>query len=305
MKIAVMGTGAMGGYIGARLAEAGANVAFVARGAHLAALRERGLKVTSLDGDIHLRPALVTDDPGEVGAVDLILLGVKLYDVEAAVRALVPMVGPDTGIVSLQNGVETPEIVSRLVSLHQNVPGISWINGEIAEPGVIRHNSGSALILGEMDGRSSDRLQSLLQIVSTSSLDIKISKNIVLDLWRKLLILTPMAGVSTLTRVPLGRMRATSETRGLFDDAIAEVIAVAHAEGVALEEKDKSAALKFIETGPANWRGSLMFDLEAGRRLEVAWLHGTICRLGERHGIGTPFHRIVLGALMPHADGLA
>ncbi len=303
MKIAVMGTGAMGGYVGARLAEAGAEVAFIARGAHLAALRANGLKVTSPEGDLHLNPVQATDDPGEVGPVDLILLGVKLYDVEAAVEALLPMLAPETAVVSLQNGVDTPALVSKIAGPAHNVPGIAMINGEIAGPGVIQHNAMNGLVIGEPDGRGSARLEALLELGEKAKLDISVSPDIELGLWRKFAMLTPMAGLSTLTRVPFGMVRNTPETWRLLGEAMDEVIAVARAEGVELGAQDEAGLMASIGGVPDSWRGSLVTDLEAGRRLEVDWLHGTICRLGERHGIETPFHRVVLGALMPHADG--
>jgi 2-dehydropantoate 2-reductase len=304
MKIAVMGTGAMGGYVGARLAEAGADVTFIARGAHLAAIREDGLKVTSPEGDMHLNPARATDNPGEVGAVDFVLLGVKLYDVEAAVRDLLPMLGPETGVISLQNGVETPTVISEIAGPEHTVPGVALINGEIAAPGVIQHNALNGLTLGESDGRDTPRMRAFRELGQGAALEVIISPDILLELWRKVLMLTPMSGLSILTRLPLGRIRETPETWRLAGPAMAEVIAVAQAEGVGLGEADLQNTQTFTgQTMPDTWRGSLVEDLEAGRRLEVEWLHGTICRLGEKHGIETPFHRTVLGALMPHAQG--
>ncbi|MFP6749008.1 MAG: 2-dehydropantoate 2-reductase [Alphaproteobacteria bacterium] len=304
MKIAVMGTGAMGGYVGARLAEAGADVTFIARGAHLAAIRKDGLRVTSPEGDMHLDPARATDNPGEVGEVDFILLGVKLYDVEAAVRDLLPMMGPETGVISLQNGVDTPAVISKIAGPEHAVPGVALINGEIAAPGVIQHNALNGLTLGEPDGRDSPRMKAFRKLGQGAALEVIISPDILLELWRKVLMLTPMSGLSILTRLPLGRIRETPETWRLAGPAMAEVIAVAQAEGIGLGEADLQNTQTFTgQIMPDTWRGSLVEDLEAGRRLEVEWLHGTICRLGEKHGIETPFHRTVLGALRPHANG--
>lgn len=299
-----MGTGAMGGYVGARLAEAGADVTFIARGPHLAAIQQNGLKVTSPQGDLHINPAKATGDPGAVGPMDLVFLGVKLYDVETAVRDLMPMVGPETGIVSLQNGVETPAIISEIAGAEHSVPGVALINGEIAAPGVIQHNAMNGMTLGEPDGQDSPRMRRFGELAQKAALDIKISPDILLELWRKFLMLTPAAGLSILTRVPMGRIRETSASWRLIGEALAEVIAVAQAEGIEMGDGDFQATSSFIrDTMPDTWRGSLVEDLEAGRRLEVEWLHGTICRLGEKHGIDTPFHRTVLGALMPHANG--
>ncbi len=306
MKIAVMGTGAMGGYVGARLAEAGADVTFIARGPHLAAMRRDGLKVTSPEGEIHINPASATDDPAEVGPVDLILLGVKLFDVEIAVDRLRPMLGPDTGVISLQNGIDTPAVISRIAGPQHNVPGIAMINGEIAAPGVIQHNAMNDLIVGEPDGNASPRMTALEALGGASALNLRISTDIELELWRKVLALTPAAGLSCLTRQPLGRVRETQECWDLLQEAMAEVVAVAQAEGVGLGETDiENVSASVREFMPPTWRGSLVTDLEAGRRLEVEWLHGAICRLGKKHGIDTPFHRVVLGALMPSAGGNA
>ena len=306
MKIAVMGTGAMGGYVGARLAEAGADVTFIARGPHLAAMRRDGLKVTSPEGEIHINPASATDDPAEVGPVDLILLGVKLFDVEIAVDRLRPMLGPDTGVISLQNGIDTPAVISRIAGPQHNVPGIAMINGEIAAPGVIQHNAMNDLIVGEPDGNASPRMTALEALGGASALNLRISTDIELELWRKVLALTPAAGLSCLTRQPLGRVRETQECWYLLQEAMAEVVAVAQAEGVGLGETDiENVSASVREFMPPTWRGSLVTDLEAGRRLEVEWLHGAICRLGKKHGIDTPFHRVVLGALMPSAGGNA
>ena len=306
MKIAVMGTGAMGGYVGARLAEAGAEVTFIARGPHLAAIRQDGLMVTSPEGDIRINPVSATDDPTSVGPVDFILLGVKLFDVEKAVNDLQPMLGPDTGVISLQNGIDTPGIISRVAGRQHNVPGIAMINGQIAAPGLIQHNAMNELGVGEPDGETSTRMTALKKLGSSSALNLVISTNIQTQLWRKVLALTPTAGLSCLTRLPLGQVRDTSESWDLLQEAMAEVIAVAQAEGIALGKSDiQSVSASIKEFMPPNWRGSLVTDLEAGRRLEGEWLHGAIHRLGKKHDIDTPFHRVVLGALMPYASGAA
>ena len=294
----------MGGYIGARLATAGAEVVFIARGPHLAAIRQFGLKVTSPLGDMHINPATATDDPVEVGPVDLILLGVKLYDVAAAVTALQPMLGPKTGVITLQNGVEAPDIVAKIAVPEHSVPGVALINGEIVEPGVIQHNAMNGLYVGEADGHASPRLERLVTLGREGGLDAVLCPDIRLEIWRKFLLLAPMAGLSALTRLPLARTRETHETWRLAEQAMGEVVAVAQAEGVGLTDADIKNTLSFVQEGmPPTWQASLTVDLELGKRLELEWLHGTLCRLGEGHGIDTPFHRIVLGALMPHANG--
>ncbi|MBC8242144.1 MAG: 2-dehydropantoate 2-reductase, partial [Alphaproteobacteria bacterium] len=212
MKIAVMGTGAMGGYIGARLAAAGAEVVFIARGAHLAAICRDGLKVTSPLGDVHINPAMATDDPAQVGPVDLVLLGVKLYDVAAATTALLPLLGPETGIISLQNGVEAPTMIAEIAGAVHAIPGVALINGEIIEPGVVQHNAMNGLTVGEIDGRASERLERLVALGRKGGLEVTLSPDIRLELWRKVLLLTPIAGLSAMTRVPRARRRETPAT---------------------------------------------------------------------------------------------
>ncbi len=303
IKIAVMGTGAMGGYVGARLAAAGAEVVFIARGAHLAAIRKDGLRVTSPLGDLHINPATATDDPAEVGAVDLVLLGVKLYDVEAAVHGLLPMLGPETGVISLQNGVDAPAMIAEIAGPAHSVPGVALINGEIVAPGVIQHNAMNGLTVGEVHGRSSARLENLARLGTKGGLEVAISPDIRLELWRKFLLLAPMGGLSALSRLPLSQIRGTPDTWRLAAQAMAEVVAVAQAEGVGLGEADIESTLAFVQGMSPSWQASLTVDLELGKRLELEWLHGTVCRLGEKAGIETPFHRVVLGALLPHAGG--
>ena len=212
MKVAVMGTGAIGGYIGARLAAGGAEVTFIARGRHLAAIREGGLRVQSPLGDVHVVPASATDDPAAVGEVDVVLLGTKLYDVEAAVPAIMPMIGADTAVICLQNGVDAPEIVARVHGRRHVVGGVVMINGEITAPGVIRHNAMNRLTVGELDERPSGRLERFVARANAAGIDTALSRDIRLEIWRKFLVLAPMAALSAMTRVALARIRQEEAT---------------------------------------------------------------------------------------------
>src|SRR5262245_26559064 len=303
VKIAVMGTGAMGGYVGARLAVKGTGVTFIARGRHLAAIRERGLRVQSPLGDVHVDPAAATDDPAAVGEVDVVLLGTKLYDVETAARALRPMLGADTAVVCVQNGVDAPDIVARECGGTHVVGGVVLINGEITAPGVIRHHALNRLTLGELDGRPSARVERLAALASAAGIETAVSQDIRLEIWRKFLFLAPMAALSAMTRVPLERIRRHPETWRLVEQGMREVVAVANAQGIGVTEDDVQRTLAFVQGMPATWRASLAVDLEQGRRLEVEWLSGAVCRLGQAAGIDTPLHRVALGALLPHAAG--
>jgi 2-dehydropantoate 2-reductase len=303
MRIAVMGAGAIGGYVGARLARAGADVTFVARGPHLAAIREAGLRVLSPLGDLHLAPAAASGDPGSVGEVDVVLLGTKLYDVEAAAAAIAPMLGAATAVVCLQNGVDAPAVVARLHGEARVVGAVVMINGEVAAPGVIRHNALNRLTLGELDGRPTERLARLVALAGAAGIEAAASPDIRLEIWRKFLLLAPMAALSAMTRVPLARIREQAETWRLAEQGMREVVAVARAGEVGLTEEDVRRTLAFVESMPATWRASLAVDLEQGRRLEVDWLSGAVCRLGRAAGVPTPFHDLALGVLKPHAAG--
>ncbi|HEX2502148.1 MAG TPA: 2-dehydropantoate 2-reductase [Methylomirabilota bacterium] len=303
MKIAVMGTGAIGGYIGARLTAGGAVVTFIARGPHLAAIRKDGLKILSPLGDLLVAPASATDDPGAVGPVDAVLLATKLYDVEAAARAIGPMLGRETAVVCLQNGVDATDIVAGLHGRPRVVGGVVVINGEVVAPGVIRHNALNRLTLGELDGRESARLTRLVALTRAAGIDAVLSTDIRLEIWRKLMVLAPMAALSAMTRVPLARLRAHEETWRLAEQGMREVAAVARAQGVGLTEEDVESALAFVQGMPATWRASLAVDLEQGRRLEIDGLAGAVVRRGQTAGIETPFHRVALGVLKPHAAG--
>ena len=304
MKVAVMGTGAIGGYVGARLAAAGAQVTFIARGAHLAAIRTAGVRVFSPLGDVTVAPASATDDPRTVGPVDVVLLGTKLYDVETAAQGIGPMLHGDTAVICLQNGVDAPAIVERLHGAAHVVPSVVMINGEIAGPGVIKHNAMNALTVGELDGRASPRLERVVAMANAAGIDTALSKDIRLEIWRKFLMLAPMAAISAMTRLPLARIRAEPETWRLAEVGMREVVAVANAEGVRLAEEDVQNTLAFVMSMPATWKASLTVDLEQGRRLEVDWFSGAVCRRGEAARIDTPFHRVALGVLRPYAKGV-
>jgi 2-dehydropantoate 2-reductase len=303
MRIAVMGTGALGGHIGARLAIAGGTVTFVARGAHLAAMRATGLRVSSPLGDVHLTPVSATNDPSTVGPVDGVLLGTKLYDIEAAVVAIAPMLRDDTIIVCVQNGVEAPAIVARRYGERRVVGSVVMINAELAGPGVVKHNALNSLTVGAWDGRAGAQLERFVALANAGGIETKLSADIRLELWRKLLLMAPMAALSAMTRLPLARIREHAETWRLASEGMREVVAVANAEGVALTDADVDKTLAFVMGMSPTWKASLTFDLEQGRPLEVEGLSGVVVRLGEAAKIDTPFHRLALGVLKPHASG--
>jgi 2-dehydropantoate 2-reductase len=303
VRIAVMGAGAIGGYIGGRLAARGAPVTFIARGAHLAALRASGLAIVSPLGDLHVDAASATDDPASVGEVDLVLLATKLYDVEAAARAIAPLLGRDTAVICLQNGVEAPDVVARLYGAARVVGGVVIINGEVIAPGVVRHNALNHLTVGELDGRATPRLERFVALATAAGIETVLSRDVRLEIWRKFLVLAPMAALSAMTRLPLGRIREQDSTWRLAELGMREVVAVARARGVGLTDADVEQALAFVQGMPATWKASLAVDLEHRRRLEIDWLSGAVARLGRAAGVPTPFHDVALGVLKPHAAG--
>jgi 2-dehydropantoate 2-reductase len=201
--------------------------------------------------------------------------------------------------------VDAPEIVARLHGSERVVGGVVLINGEITAPGVIRHNALNRLTLGALDGRSDPRVDRLAALANAAGIDTVLSLDIRLEIWRKFLLLAPMAALSAMTRVPLARIREQEDTWRLAEEGMREVVAVANAQGVRLADEDIRQTLAFVKTMPPTWRASLTVDLEQGRRLEIDWLSGTVCRLGQAAGIATPFHRVALGALKPHAAGRA
>lgn len=303
MKVAVMGTGAIGGYLGAKLAAAGAEVGLIARGAHLDRIRTDGLQVTSPLGDVTVRPAVATSDPAEIGPADVVLFAVKLYDMAEAAEAIRPMVGPDSLVIFLQNGVDAEGVLRAVYEPHQVAGGVALINGALAAPGVIEHRALNDLVVGPLDGQNDARLDAFAAAASEAGINAVLKPDIRGEIWRKFLLLAPMASLSAMTRVRLGKIRAQLTTWALADAGMREVAAVAAAEGVALSEEDIAKTLGFVSGMPETWQASTLIDLEQGKRLEVEWLAGAVCRLADKHGLETPFHRVALGALMPHAAG--
>ena len=303
MKIAVMGAGAMGGYLGARLATGGADVSFVARGPHSAAIREHGLKVTSPAGDMLIKPATASHDPAAIGPTDLVLLAVKMYDLVLAADLIRPMVGPETGIVTLQNGVDAPGVIAGLFGKARTVGGVCVINGEIAAPGVIQHNALNAVIVGELGGGESERLQEFAEFASQGGVEARVSADIRLDLWRKMMLLAPLGALSAMIRLPHERYHDLPESWRLVEMGMSEVLAVGNAHDIPLGETDIENTMKLAHGMQPTWKASITVDLEQGRRLEVDGLAGAVCRYGEEAGVATPFHRVALGVLGPHASG--
>jgi 2-dehydropantoate 2-reductase len=300
----MMGSGGVGGLIGARLAHAGCDVSFVARGAHLAAMRSHGLKLESQVGNVHLPKPRVTDDPATLGKADLVIFSVKLWDTEAAGRQIMPLIGPETGVISLQNGVVKDDILRPIVGEAALMGGVAYMGTAIASPGVIQHvGTLQKVVFGEYDGRRSKRAETLLEYCLKSGLEAQLSDDIRRTLWEKFAFLVGMAAVTASIRLPIGPIRGHPLTRQFYFDAIAEAAAVGRAHGVKLPQDFAEERMAFVDTLPATMTASLHHDLERGNPLEVQWLSGSVVDLGAVVGVPTPVHRAVRDILILHAKG--
>jgi 2-dehydropantoate 2-reductase len=307
MKIAVMATGGVGGYFGAKLALGGNDVAFVARGKHLEAIRANGLRVESPLGDMHLsKVAQVTDDPAEIGPVDLVLFAVKLWDTEAAAEAIKPLLGEHTAVVSFQNGVIKDDVLRRVVGSGHVVGGVCYIAATIAEPGLIRH-SGSLqkLVFGEYDGSLSDCVQRFRDACLASGIDVEVSDHIEQTIWQKFVFLVGLSGTTSTARVPIGPIRTHPRARAFLHDVMDEVVQVARAQGVPLAADYADTQLAFVDTVSAGMTSSMHSDLERGSRLELDWLSGDVVERGVRLGVPTPCNRTIYDILSVHSEGRA
>jgi 2-dehydropantoate 2-reductase len=299
-----MGSGGVGGLIGARLAQAGCDVSFIARGAHLEAMRSRGLLLESPVGNVHLPKVRATDDPATLGPVDLVIFSVKLWDTEAAARQILPLIGPDTGVLSLQNGVKKDDILRPIVGARALMGGVAYMATTIGRPGVIHHTGTmQRVVFGEYDGRRSKRAEALLESLRKTGIDASISEDIRRTIWEKFVFLTGMAAVTATIRMPMGPILGHPLTRTFYLDAMREVEAVGRAHGVRLPEKFSEERLAFTDTLPATMTASMHHDLERGNPLEVEWLSGSVVELGAAVGVPTPIHRVVRDILILHARG--
>jgi 2-dehydropantoate 2-reductase len=304
MRIAVMGTGGVGGYFGARLAVGGHDVAFIARGRQLDALRADGLRVRSPLGDLHLPEVTATDDPGTLDPVDLVLFGVKLWDTETAAAQIKPLLGPDTAVVSFQNGVVKDDILRVALGTEHVLGGVCYIEASIAEPGVIEHSSHlQKLVFGEYDGTVSARVEAFRAACAESGIDVEISPDIERTIWQKFVFLVGLSGATSLARSPIGPIREHPKARAWLREVLDEVVQVARAQSVDLPADYADDRLAFVDTVPATMTSSMHRDLERGNRLEVAWLSGDVADRGRAHGVPTPANRTIADVLAIHANG--
>ncbi len=305
MRIAVMAAGAVGGYFGARMAAAGHDVFFIARGAHRDAIAKNGLKIESVHGDLHLPKPNVTDDPAKVGPVDIVLFAVKLWDTETAAAAAQPLLGPNSRLITFQNGVDSVDRISSVVGAERTVGGAAYIATTIASPGVIKHTSQFATIrFGRADKRPDDTLNAFVEAGKAAKLDIALSADINRELWQKFIFLTAMAGSTAALRSPIGPIAADAELRNFFRALMEEAFAVGKAKGVALDSAYIDERMNFLTNKvEPGMKASMAHDLERGNRLELDWLAGNVRALGREFGIPTPASDTVYTVLKLHRMG--
>lgn len=301
MKVAIVGTGGVGGYFGGRLAQAGEDVVFIARGEHLRAITSRGLRVDSINGDFHVDPARATDDPATVGDVDYILVAVKSWQLRDAIETMRPMVGDKTSIVPLLNGVEAPDQLSRVFGAGRVLGGLCSVISMVAGPGHVSHVGVDPVItFGELDHRSSDRGERLRDAFSrTVGVQAKIPEDIHVAMWKKFIFITPWGGLGALTRAPAGVTRSLPETRALLEHAMEEIHLLAQAQQIAMERESIAQAMAFIDNLPFEGTASMQRDIMAGRPSELDAQNGAVVRLGKKMAVATPVNGMVYASLLP------
>ncbi len=303
MKIAIMGSGGLGGFFGAKLLAGGADVHFIARGRHLEAMRREGLRIEGPE-PIHARTVRATDDPGEVGTADLVMLCVKLWDTDEAIARIRPMVGPATTIVSFQNGVMKDAYLRASFDERQLMGGVGYVATTISAPGVIRQTGPmQRLLFGEFDGARSIRGQALLEACLAGGIKAELSDDIVREIWQKYVFLVGLSGTTTTIRKPIGPIRSNPQTRAFLLDVMREVVAVGLAHGVALPQDYAQVRLQLADDVAPDMTSSMHHDLQRGNRLEVRWLAGGVVELGKVKGVPTPLNRAIADILALHADG--
>ena len=306
MRIAVIGAGGVGGAFGAALAKAGADVTFVARGAHLHAMRSHGLRIEGGRGETLIKPAQATDDPATIGPVDFVLFCVKLWDVETAGAHIRPLIGATTAVIPLQNGIDAAERLIPILGAQAVMGGVAQISATIVEPGVIRQvGTFMRLIFGELEGGKSARGEAFLAMCQKAGFDATHSEQIMTELWMKFILLATNAALTAATRRPIGVLREDPDIAPLFARASAEVAAVGRARGIRLPQDTEERIANANRSAPAAMMASMAHDLIRGNRIELPWLSGKVVALGRELRVPTPVHEVLHAVLKPHTDGQA
>ncbi len=302
-KIAVMGAGGIGGYYGGMLARAGFDVRFIARGEHLKATQQKGLKVISTRGEFSVQ-VKATSEPSQVGPVDLVLFCVKSYDTEDAARAIISLVEREGSVLTVQNGVDNHEKIGAIVGSEKVLAGAAFIFSQIEAPGIIRQSGGPTnIIFGEIDGEETERARQIEETMKSGGLVCELAADVRKVLWEKFVWVCAIAGVTCLTRLPIGRIVSTQETRAMLHDIMEEATKVARAADVPVGDKYVDRMMDFADHLEKSASSSMLRDLAGGRRLELQALHGTVVRLGQRYKVPTPMNGAVYATLKPHESG--
>lgn len=303
MRIAIMGSGGLGGYFGARLALGGADVRFIARGKHLEAMRRDGLRIEGPE-PLHVKKVQASDKPSDFGVADVVMLCVKLWDTQQAIEQIRPMVGPETAIVSFQNGVLKDQYLRAAFDARQLMGGVGYVATTIDAPGVIRQTGPmQRLLFGEFDGSRSDRGEALLAACLAGGIQAEFSGDILREIWQKYVFLVGLSGTTTTMRKTIGPIRSNPQTRAFLHDVMQEVVAVGCAHGVALPQDYADVRLKLADEVSPDMTSSMHHDLQRGNKLEVRWLSGGVVELGAAKGVATPLNRAIADILALHADG--
>jgi 2-dehydropantoate 2-reductase len=301
MKVAIVGAGGVGGYFGGRLAQAGEDVVFIARGEHLQAITSKGLRVDSINGDFRVDPAKATDDPATVSEVDYILVAVKSWQLNDAMETMRPMVGKKTSIVPLLNGVEAPDQLSRVFGAERVLGGLCSLISSLSGPGHVSHvGAHPSITFGELHHRRSKRVERLRNAFShAEGVQVKVPEDIHVAMWSKFLFIAPWGGLGALTRAPAGVTRSLPETRALLEHAMEEVYRLARARKVAMERESIDQAMAFIDDLPYEGTASMQRDIMAGRPSELDAQNGAVVRLGKEAGVETPINGMIYSSLLP------
>jgi len=304
MRVAVMAAGAVGGYFGARLAEAGHDVVFFARGAHLKAICKNGLKVESALGNLHLQNVTATDDAAGIAPVDLVLFAVKLWDTERAAEQIKSLIKPDTRVITLQNGVDSVDRLAPILGDANVIGGSTYVVTVIAEPGVIRHTSAFARVrCGRLDGKPDKVLADYVAQIEKAGIEIVLTDQMKTELWKKFVLLSGTSSITASTRQPLGPIRDDPDMRALFFTLMNETLTVGKAAGVAFPSDYPQELERAVAAFPPTMKASMAHDLERGNRLELDWLAGTVVKLGRQYGVLTPANATVYAVLKPWRMG--
>lgn len=304
MRIAVIGAGGVGGYFGGRLAEAGHDVTFVARGRHLAALRERGLAIESARGNATVAAASATDDPASLAPCDVVMFCVKLWDVESAAQRIAPLLVGGGVVIPFQNGLDAPEILMRVVGPQRVLGGVAYIAATIREPGVIAHTGTMArLVVGPFAGGNAQAAAAFHDACAAAGIDSELSSDIRRALWEKFCFLSALSGTTALARQPLGVVRSDPDLRAAFAAALREAWALGRARGVPLADDLVARQLANLDALPAEMRSSMLNDLVAGNRLEAPWLSGAVAHMAAETGLPAPVSATLYAAVKPYLNG--